>query len=67
MKHLIRTAKGTAKVNLTPKTAIRRKCFDCCCWNAAEVRKCAARLCPLWPFRLGFRAAGGNGDDKGTV
>lgn len=36
-----------------PLKAIRAKCVDCCCGNAAEVRKCVATDCPLWPFRLG--------------
>jgi hypothetical protein len=34
-----------------PVKAIRAKCLDCCCVNAAEVRKCIAVDCPLWPFR----------------
>jgi hypothetical protein len=36
-----------------PLKAIRAKCLDCCCGHAAEVRKCVATDCPLWPFRLG--------------
>ena len=36
-----------------PLKAIREKCLDCCCGNAAEVRKCVAVDCPLWPFRMG--------------
>jgi hypothetical protein len=36
-----------------PSKAIREKCLDCCCGNAAEVRKCVAIDCPLWPFRMG--------------
>lgn len=35
------------------KQAIRMKCLDCCCGNAAEVRRCPAEKCPLWEFRLG--------------
>jgi hypothetical protein len=31
----------------------RDKCLDCCCANAAEVRKCVAVDCALWPFRMG--------------
>ena len=27
--------------------------LDCCCGNAAEVRKCVAVDCALWPFRMG--------------
>jgi hypothetical protein len=36
-----------------PLRAIREKCLDCCCGNGAEVRKCVAIDCPLWPFRMG--------------
>jgi hypothetical protein len=36
-----------------PLRAIREKCLDCCCANAAEVRKCVAVDCALWPFRMG--------------
>jgi hypothetical protein len=36
-----------------PLKAIREKCLDCCCGNAAEVRKCVAVDCPLWSFRIG--------------
>jgi hypothetical protein len=36
-----------------PLKAIRARCLDCCCGNAAEVRKCTAVACPSWPFRLG--------------
>jgi hypothetical protein len=35
-----------------PVKAIRAKCLDCCCGNAAEVRKCVATKCALWPFRM---------------
>ena len=36
-----------------PLKGIREKCLDCCCANAAEVRKCVAVDCALWPFRMG--------------
>jgi hypothetical protein len=36
-----------------PQKAIREKCLDCCCGNAAEVRKCVAVDCSLWPYRVG--------------
>lgn len=38
---------------IPPMKAIRLKCLDCCCGNAAEVRRCSILDCPLWPFRLG--------------
>ena len=42
-----------------PLKALRARCLDCCCGSSAEVRKCTAVACPLWPFRMGtnpFRA-----------
>lgn len=33
--------------------AIRAKCLDCAADNTAEVRKCTATTCPLWPLRTG--------------
>jgi hypothetical protein len=38
--------------------AIRLKCLDCCCGQAAEVRKCPAESCPLWRFRMGREIKG---------
>ena len=35
-----------------PLKAIREKCVDCCCGNAAEVRKCVSVDCALWPYRM---------------
>jgi hypothetical protein len=37
----------------SPIRAIRAKCMDCSGENAAEVRKCVAVRCALWPFRMG--------------
>ncbi len=33
--------------------AIRAKCLDCCGDSPAEVRRCGAVDCALWPFRMG--------------
>lgn len=33
--------------------ALRAKCIDCAGGSAAEVRKCTALECALWPFRMG--------------
>lgn len=38
---------------ITRTKAIREKCLDCMCWNAAEVRRCPSTDCTLWPYRLG--------------
>ena len=38
---------------ITRGKAIRLKCLDCCCGNSAEVRRCPARNCPLWQYRMG--------------
>ena len=40
------------------KRAIRLKCLDCCCGNAAEVRLCTIQKCPLWRFRMGTESKG---------
>jgi len=37
----------------SPIKAIRARCLDCCCGQTAEVRKCVATDCALWPFRMG--------------
>lgn len=37
----------------SPIKAIRAKCLDCSAGNAAEIRKCVAYGCALWPFRMG--------------
>lgn len=33
--------------------AIRTKCLDCAGQSPAEVRRCSAVDCSLWPFRMG--------------
>ena len=38
---------------MTPLKAIRAKCLDCCCGNAAEVERCPCGDCSLFPFRFG--------------
>lgn len=60
----------TAK--LSRKTAIKEKCLDCSSGIRAEVRRCPATGCPLWPFRMGTaKPIPANGDglpdrEKGT-
>lgn len=39
--------------HITRSKAIRLKCLDCCGGQSAEVRKCPAEHCPLWPYRMG--------------
>jgi hypothetical protein len=55
IKHTIR-AKGfnkTRSVSLTPIKAIRCQCVECVGFQVAEIPKCTAPLCPLFPFRTG--------------
>lgn len=33
--------------------AIRAHCYECSCYQLAEVRKCPSKECPLWKYRLG--------------
>ena len=42
-------------VNRSPLKAIRNKCLDCSGGMRNEVRLCAMKSCPLWPFRSGHR------------
>ena len=41
----------TKVVTLTARRAIIEHCRECVGFNAAEVRRCTARMCPLFPFR----------------
>lgn len=47
---------------MTPLRAIRAKCLDCVCGQAKEVRLCPSRKCPLFPYRMGHKPRGGNGE-----
>lgn len=38
---------------MTPLKAIRLKCIDCCGGQRLEPKRCSARDCPLWEYRLG--------------
>ncbi len=37
----------------TPRTAIRNMCLECTGYDSAEVRRCGANECWLFPYRLG--------------
>ncbi len=50
-----------------PMQAMRRKCRDCCGGSVAEVRKCTACTCPLWPFRFGKRPAARRRSELGSA
>jgi hypothetical protein len=41
------------EVPKSPIKAIRAKCLDCTGEQPAEVRKCVAVDCSLWPYRMG--------------
>ena len=54
IKHTIRNARGKQiEVSLTPIKAIRTFCMECMMWMQAEIPRCTAPLCPLFPFRMG--------------
>ena len=48
----------------SPVRAIRAKCLDCSGGSEAEVRKCVAFGCPLWPLRMGRNPFHGNAGGK---
>ena len=53
-KHRIRTKDGgTRTVTTSAIKAIRLNCDECGGWERVSVFKCAAKLCPLWPYRRG--------------
>lgn len=65
INHEIRSKNGgTRKVFLSPLRAIRLYCLECVCYSPYEVKNCAGKLCPLFPFRFG-KAPGHKG--KGNV
>lgn len=53
IKHTIRVDENgkTKVISLTARRAIIEYCKECMGFNRAEVRKCTATLCPLFPFR----------------
>ena len=53
IKHKFLAKAGLTEKTLTPLTAIREKCMECCAWQPSEVTRCPASDCALWPFRLG--------------
>ena len=54
IKHTIRNSRGKKiEVSLTPIKAIRTFCLECMMWMQAEIPRCTAPLCPLFPFRMG--------------
>ena len=54
IKHTIRNERGKhIEVTLTPIKAIRTFCMECMGYQQAEIPRCTAPLCPLFPFRMG--------------
>jgi len=53
VKHRIRADEnGKTKImKLTARRAIIEHCKECMGFQVAEVRRCTAKLCPLFPFR----------------
>jgi len=40
-------------IAMTPLSALRSRCIDCCGGSVEEVRSYTAFACPAWPFRMG--------------
>ena len=54
VKHSVHDFKGgSIELNLTPIKAIKRFCLECMGGQQAEIDRCTAPLCPLYPFRGG--------------
>ena len=39
------------KLEWTRKKAVLAKCYECCNFSTAEVKRCEIKGCALWPFR----------------
>ena len=48
------------RTHLTPMSAIKAKCRDCCNDQRKEVMLCPVNECPLWPFRKGHKPVKSN-------
>ena len=46
---------------------LRANCVDCCGGNEAEVRKCTAVECDLWPYRMGTNPFTGRKGNPGAL
>jgi hypothetical protein len=69
IKHTIRVNGfgRTKEVSLTPIKAIRWQCLECMGFQSAEIPKCTALLCPLFPFRMGNAHSGKKGVSKNIL
>ena len=54
-------------MRLTPLSAIRAKCLDCCAGQVAEIRRCGLESCPLFPYRMGKRPKEGKDTTPGSL
>ena len=55
---------GEIEVRTTPVKAIRYFCKECMGYQAAEVPRCTAPLCPLYPYRMGKSLTGRKGNPE---
>ena len=64
-KHKIRSDKGVEiEVRTTPVKAIRLFCRECLGYQIAEIPRCTAPLCPLFPYRMGKSHTGRVGNPR---
>ena len=55
MSNRITAPQQPSENKLSPLKAVRQHCLFCCNDSPKEVRLCAAKACPLWPFRFGSK------------
>ena len=41
-----------SNIELSAKEAILAKCWDCCCYDAMEVKECNIKTCPLHQYKV---------------
>jgi len=51
--HTFISKDGIKTKTLTPMSAIREKCLECCTWSWREVKKCPCNDCAIYPYRFG--------------
>jgi hypothetical protein len=49
------------KGELSPRAAIKAKCFDCCNFDAEEAATCRSEICPVWAYNP-YRVARAKGE-----
>lgn len=53
VQHTFMGKNGPETKNLTPLSAVRKKCLECSNFSSSEIKECPITDCALYPFRFG--------------